>query len=186
MRRITVSTCGLIPENELSRQMGLPMDPVTGGAVVSERRETAVPGVFACGNVLHVHDLVDYVSEEAALAGRAAADYILGRMVRPGGSIPLKAGNGVRYTVPQRVTAEQTAAVRVYFRVGAVFFGARLVVRAGERVLLDRRKPKLAPGEMEWVELTPEMLRQADGGIEIAVEAATGGAENGGSPQKQA
>ena len=179
-------SCGLIPENELSRQMGLPMDPVTGGAVVSERRETAVPGVFACGNVLHVHDLVDYVSEEAALAGRAAADYILGRMVRPGGSIPLKAGNGVRYTVPQRVTAEQTAAVRVYFRVGAVFFGARLVVRAGERVLLDRRKPKLAPGEMEWVELTPEMLRQADGGIEIAVEAATGGAENGGSPQKQA
>lgn len=179
-------SCGLIPENELSRQMGLPMDPVTGGAVVSERRETAVPGVFACGNVLHVHDLVDYVSEEAALAGRAAADYILGRTVRPGGSIPLKAGNGVRYTVPQRVTAEQTAAVRVYFRVGAVFFGARLVVRAGERVLLDRRKPKLAPGEMEWVELTPEMLRQADGGIEIAVEAATGGAENGGSPQKQA
>ncbi|MBS5479736.1 MAG: FAD-dependent oxidoreductase [Clostridiales bacterium] len=179
-------SCGLIPENELSRQMGLPMDPVTGGAVVSERRETAVPGVFACGNVLHVHDLVDYVSEEAALAGRAAADYILGRMVRPGGSIPLKAGNGVRYTVPQWVTAEQTAAVRVYFRVGAVFFGARLVVRAGERVLLDRRKPKLAPGEMEWVELTPEMLRQADGGIEIAVEAATGGAENGGSPQKQA
>lgn len=179
-------SCGLIPENELSRQMGLPMDPVTGGAVVSERRETAVPGVFACGNVLHVHDLVDYVSEEAALAGRAAADYILGRMVRPGGSIPLKAGNGVRYTVPQRVTAEQTAAVRVYFRVGAVFYGARLVVRAGERVLLDRRKPKLAPGEMEWVELTPEMLRQADGGIEIAVEAATGGAENGGSPQKQA
>ena len=179
-------SCGLIPENELARQMGLPMDPVTGGAVVSERRETAVPGVFACGNVLHVHDLVDYVSEEAALAGRAAADYILGRMVRPGGSIPLKAGNGVRYTVPQRVTAEQTAAVRVYFRVGAVFYGARLVVRAGERVLLDRRKPKLAPGEMEWVELTPEMLRQADGGIEIAVEAATGGAENGGSPQKQA
>ena len=179
-------SCGLIPENELSRQMGLPMDPVTGGAVVSERRETAVPGVFACGNVLHVHDLVDYVSEEAALAGRAAADYILGRTVRPGGSIPLKAGNGVRYTVPQRVTAEQTAAVRVYFRVGAVFYGARLVVRAGERVLLDRRKPKLAPGEMEWVELTPEMLRQADGGIEIAVEAATGGEENGGSPQKQA
>lgn len=179
-------SCGLIPENELSRQMGLPMDPVTGGAVVSERRETAVPGVFACGNVLHVHDLVDYVSEEAALAGRAAANYILGRTVRPGGSIPLKAGNGVRYTVPQRVTAEQTAAVRVYFRVGAVFYGARLVVRAGERVLLDRRKPKLAPGEMEWVELTPEMLRQADGGIEIAVEAATGGAENGGSPQKQA
>lgn len=179
-------SCGLIPENELSRQMGLPMDPVTGGAVVSERRETAVPGVFACGNVLHVHDLVDYVSEEAALAGRAAADYILGRTVRPSGSIPLKAGNGVRYTVPQRVTAEQTAAVRVYFRVGAVFYGARLVVRAGERVLLDRRKPKLAPGEMEWVELTPEMLRQADGGIEIAVEAATGGAENGGSPQKQA
>ena len=179
-------SCGLIPENELSRQMGLPMDPVTGGAVVSERRETAVPGVVACGNVLHVHDLVDYVSEEAALAGRAAADYILGRTVRPGGSIPLKAGNGVRYTVPQRVTAEQTAAVRVYFRVGAVFYGARLVVRAGERVLLDRRKPKLAPGEMEWVELTPEMLRQADGGIEIAVEAATGGAENGGSPQKQA
>lgn len=172
-------SCGLIPENELSRQMGLPMDPVTGGAVVSERRETAVPGVFACGNVLHVHDLVDYVSEEAALAGRAAADYVLGRTGQPGSSIPLKAGKGVRYTVPQRVAEEQTEKVRVYFRVGAVFRDARLVVRAGERVLLDRRKPKLAPGEMEWVELTPEMLRQADGGIEIAVEAGAGGAENG-------
>ena len=172
-------SCGLIPENELSRQMGLPMDPVTGGAVVSERRETAVPGVFACGNVLHVHDLVDYVSEEAALAGRAAADYVLGRTGQADASIPLKAGKGVRYTVPQRVAEEQTEKVRVYFRVGAVFRDARLVVRAGERVLLDRRKPKLAPGEMEWVELTPEMLRQADGGIEIAVEAGAGGAENG-------
>ena len=172
-------SCGLIPENELSRQMGMPMDPVTGGAVVSERRETAMPGVFACGNVLHVHDLVDYVSEEAALAGRAAADYVLGRTGQPGSSIPLKAGKGVRYTVPQRVAEEQTEKVRVYFRVGAVFRDARLVVRAGERVLLDRRKPKLAPGEMEWVELTPEMLRQADGGIEIAVEAGAGGAENG-------
>lgn len=172
-------SCGLIPENELSRQMGLPMDPVTGGAVVSERRETAVPGVFACGNVLHVHDLVDYVSEEAALAGRAAADYVLGRTGQADASIPLKAGKGVRYTVPQRVAEEQTEKVRVYFRVGAVFRDARLVVRAGERVLLDRRKPKLAPGEMEWVELTPEMLRQADGGVEIAVEAGAGGAENG-------
>ena len=172
-------SCGLIPENELSRQMGMPMDPVTGGAVVSERRETAMPGVFACGNVLHVHDLVDYVSEEAALAGRAAADYVLGRTGQPGSSIPLKAGKGVRYTVPQRVAEEQTEKVRVYFRVGAVFRDARLVVRAGEQVLLDRRKPKLAPGEMEWVELTPEMLRQADGGIEIAVEAGAGGAENG-------
>ena len=172
-------SCGLIPENELSRQMGMPMDPVTGGAVVSERRETAMPGVFACGNVLHVHDLVDYVSEEAALAGRAAADYVLGRTGQAGGSIPLKAGKGVRYTVPQRVAEEQTEKVRVYFRVGAVFRDARLVVRAGERVLLDRRKPKLAPGEMEWVELTPEILRQADGGVEIAVEAGAGGAENG-------
>lgn len=172
-------SCGLIPENELSRQMGLPMDPVTGGAVVSERRETAMPGVFACGNVLHVHDLVDYVSEEAALAGRAAADYVLGRTGQAGGSIPLKAGKGVRYTVPQRVAEEQTEKVRVYFRVGAVFRDARLVVRAGERVLLDHRKPKLAPGEMEWIELTPAMLRQADGGIEIAVEAGAGGAENG-------
>ena len=81
--------------------------------------------------------------------------------------------------MPQRVAEEQTEKVRVYFRVGAVFRDARLVVRAGERVLLDRRKPKLAPGEMEWVELTPEMLRQADGGVEIAVEAGAGGAENG-------
>lgn len=94
-------SCGLIPENELSRQMGLPMDPGHRRGGGQRRRETAVPGVFACGNVLHVHDLVDYVSEEAALAGRAGADYILGRMVRPGGSIPLKAGNGVRYTVPR-------------------------------------------------------------------------------------
>lgn len=164
-------SCGLIPENELSRQMGIPMDRVTGGALVDQKRETEIPGVFACGNVLHVHDLVDYVSEEAQLAGTAAADYVRrGEQPRKAEYFPLTCGTGVRYTVPQRVAKGESRPVKVYFRVGGIYENVRLTVRAGEELLLEKKKRRMAPGEMEYLELTPALMEKMEKGAVIAVE----------------
>ena len=152
-------SCGLIPENELSRSAGVDLSPVTSGAVVDESLETSVPGVFACGNVLHVHDLVDFVSQEAAAAGRAAAKYVRGELETGEAAIPLKAQGGVRYTVPARVHPHRMEAEQVVrFRVGAVYRNAYVSVYFdGERV--SRRKRQImAPGEMEQVVLKREDL----------------------------
>lgn len=153
-------SCGLIPENELTRGAGIPLDRVTGGAVVNGDRETGVPGIFACGNVLHVHDLVDYVSMEAALAGEAAVRYLRGENHR---TAPrhLHTDGKVRYTVPEVIDGETET--QVFFRVSDVFRDKRIVVRAGEDVLIRKKKPRLAPGEMETVTLTEEMLRRTAG-----------------------
>ena len=152
-------SCGLIPENELSRSAGVSLSPVTSGAVVDESLETSVPGVFACGNVLHVHDLVDFVSQEAAAAGRAAAKYVRGELKAGGAAIPLKAQGGVRYTVPalvhpQRMEAEQV----VRFRVGAVYRNAYVSVYFDDERVSRRKRQIMAPGEMEQVVLKREDL----------------------------
>ena len=138
---------GLIPENELSKGAGLSLDPRTKGCFVDEERETEIPGIFACGNVLHVHDLVDFVSEEAEVAGRAAAEYILqgGRAKR---HIPAEAGENVAYVLPQR--AEEGKDVKLYFRVKSAFRNAVIRVEAGEKVKTYKRIA-VAPGEMENV-----------------------------------
>ena len=152
---------GLIPENELTRQAGIAMDPHTKGAVVYENMETEIPGVFACGNVLHVHDLVDYVSEEAALAGQNAAKYVKSGETKKGHSVTLKAENGVRYTVPQSIDTEAMAdKLTVRFRVADVYKNRSISVYFdGERVS-SRKKRVLAPGEMEQVILTKESLEK--------------------------
>ncbi len=143
---------GLIPENELSRGAGVEIDAVTGGAIVDERRQTSVSGVFACGNVLHVHDLVDNVSVEAAIAGRAAAQYALaGADAAPQRAV--RAGRGVRYVVPQRISAEAAGKLDVYFRVDNVYRAATLEVLSGEEVILRRKRPIVTPGEMEKLEI---------------------------------
>ena len=161
-------SCGLIPENELTKGANIPLDSVTGGAVVDGNRETQIPGIFACGNVLHVHDLVDYVSAEAAIAGEAAARYINGQAKRDI-SVTLRACRGVRYTVPQMITEKKDTAV--YFRVSSVFRDKRITVRAGDTVILSKKKQKLAPGEMESITVTEKMLSEHDGQvIEIGVE----------------
>ena len=161
-------SCGLIPENELTRGAGIALDRVTGGAAVDGGRETDVPGIFACGNVLHVHDLVDYVSEEASTAGEAAAAFLRGEKARDC-DISLHTGEGVRYTVPQRITT--LADTGVFFRVSNVYRDKKVVVRTGDRVLLSKKKIKLAPGEMETVTLTREMLASVtDGEITVALE----------------
>ena len=141
---------GLIPENELSKGAGVVLDNVTGGAVVDEHRQTSVPGIFACGNVLHVHDLVDNVSAEAMIAGAAAA-----RCALSGGEhaqqYAVSTGRGVRYAVPQRVNAGTEGSLDIYFRVGNVYRGETLEVACGDAVLFSRKKNIMTPGEMEKV-----------------------------------
>ena len=148
-------SCGLIPENELTVGAGISLDRVTNGAIVDGERETEIDGVFACGNVLHVHDLVDYVSEEAVIAGRAAVKYVNGESDK-GESIKLVTDGKVRYTVPQLI--REAVDTTVYFRVADVYRDKKIVVRDGERVLISKKTQKLAPGEMETVKLTADML----------------------------
>ena len=152
---------GLLPENELTREAGIAMNRVTGGPNVSDSLETSLPGVFACGNVLHVHDLVDYVSEEAALAGRNAAAYVQAGERAAANPVPLTAKDGVRYTVPQTLdTANMNDKVVVRFRVGDVYKDRYVSVYFdGERVL-HRKKNVLAPGEMEQVVLTRQQVEK--------------------------
>lgn len=147
---------GLIPENELTVGADIPLDRVTGGASVDQNRQTEAEGIYACGNVLHVHDLVDYVSDEAAVAGRAAAEFIRGK-VKSDRCVRLVTDGKIRYTVPQRISTEEN--VTVYFRVSDVYRNVRITVRDGDRLVLEKKKQKVAPGEMETVKLTGDMIK---------------------------
>lgn len=161
-------SCGLLPENELTKGAGIQMDRITGGAVTDQSRQTSVPGVFACGNVLHVHDLVDYVSDEAEIAGCAAADYLADAKCEPV-SIEIRPASGVRYTVPQQITRAQDTVV--YFRVSDVYRDKKIVVRCEDRIISSKKKIKLAPGEMETVKLTADVLAELKNGtITIGLE----------------
>ena len=174
---------GLIPENELSRQAGAVMDSRTGGPVVFENRMTSLKGVFACGNVAHVHDLVDFVTRESELAGRGAAAF-----VQEGGSsgeayLTVTAGEDIGYTVPQRIRPERLEkAVQLFFRVRRPLRKAALVVEADGRELLRRRKDGMAPGEMEQLSLPAGLLRETlaagCGEIRIRIEEGGGGDDN--------
>lgn len=154
-------SCGLIPENELSNGAGIEMNPVTNGPKVNESMETYVPGIFACGNVLHVHDLVDYVSEEAGCAGRHAAEYCLGILETASDeeTIPVTTANGVRYTVPTIIRpSKMTSDATVRFRVGNVYKDCYIDVYLDDERIIHRKRPVVAPGEMESVVLKKEQL----------------------------
>ena len=158
---------GLIPENELTLGAGAPLSRVTNGPVVNESLETGVPGIFACGNVLHVHDLVDYVSEEAAQAGRAAAKYVQGgskETAEPlSGGIKLEAKGGVRYTVPSIIHPENMPdTLTVRFRVGGIYKNSFISVYFGDQRVQHRKKTVMAPGEMEQVLLKKADLQNID------------------------
>lgn len=145
---------GLIPENELTLGADIAMDRVTSGAVVDEQRQTSVPGIFACGNVLHVHDLVDNVSNEAALAGAAAARFAAEGPRQVQTALAVHPEGAVRYTVPQRIAARPGMdALDLYFRVGRVVKPAQVTVALGDKVLLKRKKQIMTPGEMEKITL---------------------------------
>ena len=152
---------GLIPENELSSQAGVQINPVTNGPMVNESLETSIEGVFACGNVLHVHDLVDYVSQEAATAGKEAAEYVKGKLKKGGAEITLKCEHGVRYTVPASICIDRMDEVQIVrFRVGGVYSNARIEVYAGEHKVTELKRRIMAPGEMEQIQIKREELKK--------------------------
>lgn len=162
---------GLIPENELTRQAGIPMDPHTKGAVVYENMETGIPGVFACGNVVHVHDLVDFVSGESDLAGASAAAYVLKGEAADTVVLDLVPGNGLGYTVPQRVRpADVDRSVNISFRVRQNYGPSQITVTCGGRQLARFKRQRMAPGEMEHIALPKVLLEKADGPLTVAVE----------------
>ena len=160
-------SCGLIPENELTKSAGIVLDKITNGARVNQDRQTEIEGIFACGNVLHVHDLVDYVSEEAEIAGRAAAEYIKGNKLDEV-NISLVTDGKIRYTVPQRISAKKN--VTVYFRVSDVFRNVRIVVKNGDKILINKKKQKVAPGEMETVMLKADILSDVSDKLTFSLE----------------
>ena len=154
-------SCGLIPENELSNKAGITINPVTNGPVVNESLETSVPGIFACGNVLHVHDLVDFVSEEAKRAGEAAARFVQseGQEERSEKVIKLIATDGVRYTVPSTIDlANMDEMQPVLFRVGAVYKDSYVSVYYNDERMIHMKKKIMAPGEMERINLRRDRL----------------------------
>ena len=159
---------GLIPENELTKSAGVALDRVTNGAVVDQNRETGTDGIFACGNVLHVHDLVDFVSEEAAIAGESAAAYLRGDHEEKT-DVALHTDGKIRYTVPQRITEQKD--VTVFFRVSNIYRDVTIKVTDGDRVVFSKKKAKVAPGEMESITLTPAQFAGAselDFSLEVA------------------
>lgn len=166
-------SCGLIPENDISRGAGIEMSPITSGAVVNESLETNIEGVFACGNVLHVHDLVDFVSEEAAMAGKSAADYVQGKINRDTKipDVKIVATDGVRYTVPSVVNVDRMDGDSIVrFRVGDVYKNHYVSVYLNDERILHRKKQVMAPGEMENVVLKKDQLAAFDGLNTITVK----------------
>ena len=152
---------GLIPENELTKGAGIPLDGRTKGCTVDGDRETQAEGIFACGNVLHVHDLVDFVSEEAEIAGSAAAEYLFGGE-RQKRLIPVQAGQNVSYVLPQRLDAASESPQKLYFRVTGAIKNAVVRVEGGDGVR-EWKKIAVAPGEMEHITLSPAYFREAEG-----------------------
>ena len=154
-------SCGLLPENELSRSAGVELSPITSGPIVNDSLETSIDGVFACGNVLHVHDLVDYVSQEATNAGKNAANYIKNGKNADAKSVEIVPEGGVRYTVPKFVRpTEMEDNLTVRFRVGAVYKNCQIATYFNDTLISKRKRPVMAPGEMEQVVLSKAKLAE--------------------------
>ena len=162
---------GLIPENELSALAGVELSPLTSGATVDDQLQTSVPGIFACGNVLHVHDLVDHVSRESFKAGHAAAAYARGEK-NTAPTARVLDGEGVRGVVPQRIRLTgESQEVELMFRPSGVFKNASAVVRSGEKEIARKRAPIFTPGEMAVIPLKGEVVAALDGAdITVSME----------------
>ncbi len=165
-------SCGLLPENELSYQMGIELSPMTSGAKVDESLETSIPGVFACGNVLHVHDLVDFVSSEASLAGKNAAKYILNNASdRSETAIPIQTGNGIRYTVPSEIRKSRLEdLLTIRFRVRTVYKNSEICVYLDDKCIQRRKKKICTPSEMEQIILKKSDIEQVNNLSSIRIE----------------
>ncbi len=155
-------SCGLLPENELSKSAGVELSQITSGPIVNDSLETSVDGIFACGNVLHVHDLVDFVSQEASAAGKNAAAYIkTGEKDVQALMLPINPEGGVRYTVPSFVRpSEMEENLTVRFRVGDVFKNKVIAVYFDEQLIMKKKRQVMAPGEMEQVILKKKKLEE--------------------------
>ena len=160
---------GLIPENELSEGAGVSLSPLTSGAQVNDALETSVPGIFACGNVLHVHDLVDHVSAESFTAGHAAAAYVRG-MLEEGDRIAVRDGDGVRGAVPQFIRKGIERDVSLMFRPSGVFRNSTCVVRCGEKEIARKKALIFTPGEMAVVKLKADVVKSLDGDVTVTIE----------------
>lgn len=160
---------GLIPENELTREAGIAISPVTSGALVDENCQTSIEGIFACGNVLQVHDLVDYVSDEAERAGIGAAAYVLGEN-KGSISVATKAGKGVRYVLPQTVHTDSGKDTALFLRVTEPFGKVRFTVTAGDEILATAQRLKAAPGEMEKLIIPAEKLARVKEEIVVTLD----------------
>lgn len=160
---------GLIPENELTRDAGIEMDVRTNGAVVLENRETSAKGVFACGNALHVHDLVDFVTAESMAAGEAAADYVQNGERSRSDVINVVTDSNIGYTVPQKFRADSDK-VEFYFRVRRVFKNSKINVTCGDSLIASFKREHMAPGEMENIKIPKVLLSKIEGG-EIKISA---------------
>ena len=160
---------GLIPENELTKGAGIELSNATKGAVVKQTRETEIDGVFACGNVLQVHDLVDFVSEESELAGKFAADFALNGKTG-GKTIDTKAGKNISYVCPQKIDTEIKGDVKLFFRVRNTFKNCKIIVKSGDTEILARKKPIVLPGEMESLVLKEDVIKGLDGDVEVYLE----------------
>ena len=147
---------GLIPENELSKSANIELSNITSGAIVDQNRETNIKGIFACGNVLHVHDLVDFVSEEAEIAGISAANYIKD-IEEEKTKITIKTDGKIRYTVPTVIISIKD--IKVFFRVSDVYKNVNILVKNNDNIIIKKKKAKVAPGEMETVILKKEQLK---------------------------
>lgn len=159
---------GLIPENELSKSIGIEFDKTTSGPIVNESMETSVDGVFACGNVVHVHDLVDYVSEESKRAGKFAAKYIKGEIKNSEKIIKTIAGYGVRYIVPHdiRIVNVQEK-LKVFMRVSDVYKNKYLTIKADDKIIYKKKERQLSPGEMEMIDIDKKLIPEDTKNIEI-------------------
>lgn len=160
---------GLIPENELTKEAGIPLSDKTRGAIVYQTRETLKDGIFACGNVLQVHDLVDFVSEEAELCGRFAAEYIKNGK-KKADPLEIIAGEGITYVVPQRIDKSIGGHVKCFFRVRGIYENCRIVARCGDTVLAEAKRATVAPGEMETLLLKESAIAAAVGPITVSLE----------------
>lgn len=160
---------GLIPENELSKEAGVPLSPKTRGAIVTQTRETEIEGVFACGNALQVHDLVDFVSEEAEVAGRYAAKFVLEGKTR-GKTLAVDNGKNISYCCPQKIDLSETGNIKIFFRVTNTFKNPVIRITSGDTVLMEKKKKIAVPGEMETAILTAQKLALAKDKIEVSLE----------------
>ncbi|MBE7085432.1 MAG: FAD-binding protein [Clostridiales bacterium] len=160
---------GLIPENELTKGAGIELSHRTRGAVVSQTRETSEEGIFACGNVLQVHDLVDFVSEEAEMAGMYAAKYILdGKQTQ--NYVNVINGKNVSYVCPQRIDKNLDGNVKLFFRVTNTFKDCTITAKCGDKILMQKKKKIAVPGEMETLMLLKTKLLDVEGDIEVSLE----------------